>query len=136
MKKTYFLIAVLCAVCMTGCSGCRQYSRDQGELDATSKGKQTLLEAEYSKSAMIEEAKAVQASSLLNAETKVTIAKAEAQAEIERAKGVAEANKIIGASLQGNEGYLHYLWIMSLQDANSERIYIPTEAGLPIFEGK
>ena len=121
---------------MTGCSGCRQYSRDQAELDAESKGKQTLLEAESGKKAQIEEAKAKQASSLLDAETKITIAKAEAQAEIERAKGVAEANKIIGESLQGNEGYLRYLWIMSLKDGNSERIYIPTEAGLPIFEAK
>ena len=133
--KRNFVFVVLIALTVT-MSGCWQFNRDQAEKDATSKGVQTLLEAESSKKAMIEEAKAKQAASLLDAETKVTIAKAEAQAEIERAKGVAEANKIIGASLEGNEGYLRYLWIMSLKDGNSERIYIPTEAGLPIFEAK
>lgn len=62
-----------------------------------------------------------------------------ARAEVERAKGVAEANKIIGASLTGNESYLRYLWIMSLEhtaaSANgSTVVYVPTEANLPILE--
>jgi len=61
-------------------------------------------------------------------------AKSLAQAEVERAKGVAEANEIIGESLKGNESYLHYLWIMGLQDGSSEVIYIPTEANMPILE--
>jgi|TARA_B100002003_G_C14041045_1_gene501641 hypothetical protein len=29
---------------------------------------------------------------------------------------------------------LRYVWIKGLQDGNGERIYIPTEAGLPILE--
>ena len=59
----------------------------------------------------------------------------EAQAEIERAKGVAEANKIIGDSLKGNEAYLRYLWIQGLQEgATPQVVYVPTEAGLPILE--
>jgi len=57
-----------------------------------------------------------------------------AQAEIIRAKGVAEANKIIGDSLQGNEAYLRYLWIQGLQTNQMQTVYIPTEAGLPILE--
>ena len=57
-----------------------------------------------------------------------------AQAEVERAKGVAEANEIIGESLKENEAYLRYLWIIGLQDGSSEVIYIPTEANLPILE--
>jgi len=57
-----------------------------------------------------------------------------AKAEIERAKGVAEANKIIGESLKGNEAYLRYLWIQSLSDGHSETIYVPTEANLPVLE--
>lgn len=64
------------------------------------------------------------------------IAVSEAEAEIEKAKGVAEANKIIGEGLNNNENYLKYLFITSLKDGNSERIYIPTEAGLPILERK
>lgn len=57
-----------------------------------------------------------------------------AQAEVIRAKGVAEANKIIGDSLKENEGYLRYLWITSLECKNKEVIYVPTEANLPILE--
>lgn len=56
------------------------------------------------------------------------------QAEIERAKGVAEANRIIGDSLKDNEGYLRYLWIQGLQTNQMQTVYIPTEAGLPILE--
>lgn len=57
-----------------------------------------------------------------------------AQAEIIRAGGVAKANEIIGESLKGNEGYLRYLWITSLESKEKEVIYIPTEANLPVLE--
>lgn len=57
-----------------------------------------------------------------------------AQAEVTRAKGVAEANQIIGDSLKGNECYLRYLWIQGLQTNQMQTVYIPTEAGLPILE--
>jgi len=57
-----------------------------------------------------------------------------ADAEIIRAKGVAQANEIIGTSLQDNEAYLRYLWIQGLHDGNGETIYVATEANLPILE--
>lgn len=57
-----------------------------------------------------------------------------AQAEVTRAKGVAEANRIIGASLSNNEAYLRYLWISNMEGSGKEVIYVPTEAGLPILE--
>jgi regulator of protease activity HflC (stomatin/prohibitin superfamily) len=57
-----------------------------------------------------------------------------AAAEVERSRGVAEANKIIGDSLRGNEGYLRYLWIEGLKTNEMQVVYIPTEAGLPILE--
>lgn len=57
-----------------------------------------------------------------------------ADAEIIRARGVAEANKIIGQSLHNNEGYLRYLWIHSLEGTKNQVIYVPTEANLPILE--
>jgi endonuclease/exonuclease/phosphatase (EEP) superfamily protein YafD len=97
-------------------------------------GEARLKEAEWSKQILIEEAKAQQQASLLQAQTKVTLAKAQGQAEVERAKATAEANRIIGESLKGNEAYLRYLWIEGLKDGKGERIYIPTEAGLPILE--
>jgi flagellar basal body-associated protein FliL len=61
-----------------------------------------------------------------------------AKAEIARARGVAEANKIIGESLKNNDSYLRYLWIQSLSDKDGSRgkevIYVPTEGNLPILE--
>lgn len=57
-----------------------------------------------------------------------------ANAEIIRAQGVAQANQIIGESLKGNEGYLRYLWIQSLEHGNNTVVYVPTEANLPILE--
>jgi regulator of protease activity HflC (stomatin/prohibitin superfamily) len=61
-----------------------------------------------------------------------------ADAEIERAKGIAQANKIIGDSLQGNEGYLRWLWIDALREGKDGNtiVYVPTEAGLPILEAE
>lgn len=89
-------------------------------------GEAKLAEAESSKKIAIAEA-----------EAKKQSATALAEAEIIRAKGVAEANKIIGDSLKQNEGYLRYLYIQSLSEAETQGnkvIYIPTEAGLPILE--
>lgn len=57
-----------------------------------------------------------------------------ANSEIIRAKGVAEANKIIGDSLKGNESYLRYLWIHNLAECKGDIVYIPTECGLPLLE--
>lgn len=71
---------------------------------------------------------------ILEATAKEESAKHLANAEIERAKGVSEANKIIGASLKGNEEYLRYLWIDGLHNQEQQIIYVPTEAGLSILE--
>lgn len=57
-----------------------------------------------------------------------------AAAEIERAKGVAAANKIIGDSLRNNEDYLRYLFVNGLENTKNQVIYVPTEANLPILE--
>lgn len=102
--------------------------------DADAEGKAILLQAENEKKALIEQAKAENESATLQAEARIKIAKAQAQAEIERAKGVAEANRIIGQSLKGNTEYLKYLMIQGLNEGEGNRIYIPTEAGLPILE--
>lgn len=86
-------------------------------------GKAKLAEAEFSRQIATQEAHA-----------KMESAKLLADAEVERAKGVAKANEIIGKSLEGNEAYLHYLWIHNLESGDHDVVYIPTEAGLPIFE--
>lgn len=134
MKKIiYVLVGGLFILSTTSCW---DFNRDQAEKDAKSKGNQILLEAESSKKAMIEEAKAKNEAANLNAEAEIKRAKAQAQAEIERAKGVAEANKIIGESLKGNESYLRYLQIDAIKESKGDKVYIPTEAGLPILEAR
>ena len=71
---------------------------------------------------------------ILEAEAKKQSAAMLADAEVERAKGVAEANRIIGESLKENESYLRWLWINNLEQTENSIIYVPTEAGLPILE--
>jgi len=89
----------------------------------TLSGEAELRKQEYSKQVLVEQAKAEKESATLYAD-----------AEVERAKGVAAANEIIGDSLKGNESYLRYLMIQTLEDQDTQLIYIPTEAGLPILE--
>jgi len=134
MKK--LSIFMILSVLIVSLTSCWDFQRRQEFLDAENRGKSTLIEAESSKRAMIEQAKAENEAATLQAEAKVKIAKAESQAEIERAYGVAKANEIIGQSLKGNTEYLRYLMIQSLGNSQGERIYIPTEAGLPILEAK
>lgn len=88
-------------------------------------GEAALKKAEWTRQIAVREAMAKRDSAVMLA-----------QAEIERAKGVAEANKIIGESLHNNESYLRYLWIDTLQNTQNKVIYIPTEASLPILEAK
>ncbi|MCG7502406.1 hypothetical protein MHM83_11030 [Tenacibaculum sp. Mcav3-52] len=133
MKKINILTLIVLSLTFTSCY---EFSREQHLLDSENNGKAILLEAESSKKAMIEEAKAKNESATLEAEAKVKIAKAEAQAEIERAKGVAEANRIIGESMKGNKEYLEYLKIDAIRNSQGDKIYVPTEAGLPLLEAR
>ncbi len=65
-------------------------------------------------------------------EFELTAAQKDAEIEVARAKGVAEANKIIANSI--SQQYIQYLWVQGLNDGNSEVIYVPTESNLPILE--
>lgn len=104
---------------LLGMWGCPQYNVWEAGLS----GQAELKKAEQNRQIAVEEAKAKKES-----------AQALADAEITRARGVAEANKIIGDSLKDNEAYLRYLWIDSLNNNQQSVIYVPTEAGLPILE--
>jgi hypothetical protein len=111
------LLVVLVAA--LGMAGCPYY----GVYHQHMEGMAQLAKAEYSKQVLVQDAKA-----------REEAAKSLAAAEVTRAEGVAKANKIIGESLQHNEAYLHYLWIHNLEAGAHDVIYVPTEAGLPIFE--
>lgn len=88
-------------------------------------GEAELSKALYSKKVAVQEAQAKMDSSVLLA-----------QPEVERAKGVAKANAIIGESLKNNEDYLRYLWIVDVAGSNTSKtvVYVPTETNLPILE--
>jgi len=58
-------------------------------------------------------------------------AKKDAEIEVARARGAAEAQEIINTTLTGS--YLQYLWIQTLSQ-NPNVIYVATEANLPIFK--
>lgn len=88
------------------------------------RGKAALAEAEQDRQIMIEEAKANLEAQRLNA-----------QAEVERAKGMAEAIEIEAGKLTAD--YIKYLWVRNMEENdNLEKIYIPTEANLPILEAR
>ena len=59
--------------------------------------------------------------------------KLNAQAEVERAKGAAEAIRIENGSITPT--YIQYLWVRQQSDlSNKTVIYVPTETNLPILE--
>ena len=116
---TGFIALFFLGGCVGGCMYVapkyRVYSQEMA-------GKGEYLRAEQNRRIKIEEAKANLEAEKLNA-----------QAEIERAKGAAEAIKIENGSITPT--YIQYLWVRQ-QNASSENkiIYIPTETGLPILE--
>ena len=113
------LLSILTAVVMVGCP---QYAVYEQRLT----GEAELARAQQNRQIAVNEAQA-----------KMDAAKLLASAEVERAKGVAQANAIIGDSLKGNESYLRYLWITEVgatKDSDKTVVYVPTEANLPILE--
>ncbi len=115
--------ALLTTIALGGVLGsCAAYN-SMRVWNAETAGEAELAQATQNRKITIEDAKA-------NLES----AKLLADAEVERAKGVAAANKIVADGLGGPEGYLRYLYINNLENSKGQVIYIPTEAGLPILE--
>jgi len=124
MVKTITKIGVWVIIAMiVGGFGVGYLSRNYDVWAQGMLGKAKLAEATQSRQIAIEGAKAKQESATF-----------EAEAEVRRARGVAEANKIIGSSLKNNESYLRYLWVNNLNKNNQNVIYVPTEANMPILE--
>ena len=117
--RTWGTVAIIFLLISMVIYGYPQYKVWQQRLA----GQAELARAEQNRKIAIQEA-----------EAKKESARALAEAEVIRAEGVAKANSIIGESLRGNESYLRYLWIQTLNDNPQNVIYVPTEAGLPILE--
>ena len=115
-------VAIAAAIIIAaGMAGCPQYNVwQQGKV-----GEAALKRAEQDRQIAIREAMAKKESAVLYAE-----------AEVERARGVAEANKIIAEGLKNNEAYLRYLWITEVSSNQQGKtvVYVPTEANMPILE--
>jgi regulator of protease activity HflC (stomatin/prohibitin superfamily) len=58
-------------------------------------------------------------------------ARKDAEIEVARAEGAAQAQEIVRSTLSGS--YLQYLWIKTLNE-NPNVIYVATEANLPLFK--
>jgi hypothetical protein len=86
-------------------------------------GKAEMAQAEQNRMILIEEAKANLEAQKLNSES-----------EVERAKGMAQAIEIEDGKLTAQ--YIHYLWVRNIDKMDGEKIYIPTEANLPVLEAQ
>jgi len=115
----YSIIFLSLFIIISLMAGCPRYNVWKQELS----GKADLKKAQWTRKIAIQEAMAKKES-----------AKELAAAEVIRAHGVAESNKIIGSSLKDNDAYLRYLWIQALSENDNDVIYVPTEANLPILE--
>ena len=122
MNKFGYYFGSVCLfiiLCVGSCVGVPYYNVWEQEMS----GKAEFAKAEQNRKIRIEEAKANLESEKLNA-----------QAEIERAKGAAEAIKIENGAITPT--YIQYLWVrqQNLSGKNTKIIYIPTETGLPMLE--
>lgn len=86
-------------------------------------GEAEMAKAEQNRKIQIEEAKANLEAQKLNSE-----------AEVERAKGMAQAIEIENGKL--TDKYIQYLWVRNMENNTNEKIYIPTEANLPLLEAR
>lgn len=118
-------LAIAAAIALMGMSTAA--CGDIGVYMAKKEGEAELAKAVSSKQVAVETAKANLESAKLNA-----------QAEIERAKGTDQANRIMASSLGGPENYLRWSYIDMLRDTagrgDRQVIYLPTESGMPILE--
>lgn len=93
----------------------------------TLRGEADFAEAEINRQIVVEEAKAEEEALML-------IANGEAERETIKAQATAKAIELVGEQLNLYPNYLRLHWINEITGGSSERIYIPTEAGMPILE--
>lgn len=118
VKKVLLMIVLVVALIVSMAFILPWYNVWSQEME----GKAEFAKAEQNRKIKIEEARANLEAEKLNA-----------QAEIERAKGAAEAIKIENGSITST--YIQYLWVRQQSDlSNKTVIYVPTETNLPILE--
>ena len=126
VKITWIIIFSIIAIGISLMFGLPKYNVGRSKIarsKAENYGKAEMAEAEENRKILIEEAKANLEAQKLNS-----------QAEVERAKGMAKAIEIENGKLTSM--YIHYLWVRNIDKMDGEKIYIPTEANMPILEAK
>lgn len=119
---TIFSILFVVVFCLFGMWGCPKYNVYTSEMS----GRAEMAKAEQNRQILIEEAKA-----------KLEAEKLNAAAEVERAKGMAEAMKVENGTLSAT--YNQYLFIRTLEklaDKGSlpQIIYVPSEGLTPVMD--
>ena len=122
IKFSLALLFLLVVIVGGGVGSCAAYNSVR-VWNAETAGKAALAQATQDRQIKTLEAKAKHESAIF-----------EAKADITRAEGRAQANKILTESLGGPEGYLRYLQIEAIDAKDASLIYVPTEAGLPVLE--
>lgn len=96
-----------------------------GVWSASQAGKASLSHADFERQVQV-----------VNAQANLQAQKFNAEAEVARAGGVAQANALIKDSL--TELYVKYLWVATLDKTSNQIIYVPLGSdglpGLPITE--
>ena len=130
MKKFYTLFTTFLGIgVLLGCLvGCPRYNVYRSGLA----GEAELVKAEQNKKIAIEDAKAKLQSAKMLAEADSIRAIGAKNVEKIRAEGMADAMEIENGKL--TDKYIQYLWVRNID--KGDKIYISTEAGLPILEAK
>ena len=141
MKKTILSVSVV--IMAITLSSCNDYQRQQAQLDAESHGKEILLEAESSKKAKIEDAKADLESAKLNSEKSILLAQsrikqAEANATATIINAVAEQKRIeiMKKALGGTDNYMTFMKYQMMYSGKGNKYFVATEASLPVMLNK
>ena len=83
-----------------------------------------LKEAEINRQILVEQARAEEEALLLEAN-------GQAERDSIKAQTTADAISLVGDALQSRPEYLNFHWINEVAGSTGERIYIPTENGIP-----
>jgi hypothetical protein len=105
---------------LAGCPRYKVYSQSM-------RGQADFREAEINRRIEVEEARAREEALML-------IASGEAEREQIKADATKYAIDTVGKALSDHPEYLRLHWVNEIAGGDGERIYIPTEAGMPILE--
>jgi hypothetical protein len=123
-----FTAVIATSLLLASLVGCPQY----GVYKSGLQGKAELVKAEQNKKIQIENAKGKLNAATMLAEADSIRAIGAKNVEKIRAQGMAEAMEIENGKL--TDKYIQYLWVRNID--KGDKIYISTEAGLPILEAK